>query len=265
MINTVNIKEQQLKRGYFKTGNGPDHIFIMGSCRVINYVNYFAAMPQFTVYTVDPFNWNWDKENNRTDYMAAIEAQEKNTELINVLKNCTIFIHEYYENAGMFNCSASDKNIYQFGLNPEVDICIPNFNDLFILYADIISFDVGLRKKAIQDYNVIGKLTDQTLSEIAEISNNNLSKFYQICHYTSFPEMASWFGDNYKLKRLFWNSNHVTKAFTLQVFKMLNDKYFAGKLTVDESHNDMFNNNYTYLTEYDYTFKWPEQIKKLSL
>jgi hypothetical protein len=261
MINTVNIKQQQLKNGYYKTGSGPEHIFIMGSCRVVNYVNYFAAMPQFTVYSIDPFNWNWDKDDNRVDYEQALKAMEGHYGLLEMFKSSTIFIHEYYENAGMFNI----KNIYDYGLNPTIDICIPNFNDLFILFKDIITFDSEMRKLAAQDFNVIGRLSEQTETEIMTIRNKNIIKFMHVCSLSDLPDMAQYFTDNFLNIRLFWSYNHVTKDFTLAVFDLINSKYFNNHLTVDRQHEDIFANNYTFLTEYDAAFKWPEQIKKLSL
>jgi len=264
MINTVNIKQAQLRTGYFKTGTGPENVFIMGSCRVVNYVNYFAAMPQFTVYSIDPFNWNWDVNDDRVDYIGALKHQETNQELLDMLAGCKIFIHEWYENAGMFNIS----KIYDFGLKPEIDICIPNFNDLFILFKDIITFDSDMRKLAAQDFNVLGRLSEQTERAIMEVSSKNLDKFYKVCELSDIPEMVGYFYAMWKEYRMFWSYNHVTKDFTLAVFKFINEKWFNGTLDVDINHHDIFANNYTYLTEYDvknYGFTWNEQVKKLSL
>lgn len=257
MINTVNIKQQQLQKGYFKIGSGPDNVFIMGSCRVVNFVNYFAAMPQFTVYSIDPFNWNWDVNDDRVDYIGALKQQETNGNLLDMLAGCKIFIHEWYENAGMFNIST----IYNFGLNPEIDICIPNWNDVFVLFQDIVNFDVDIRKSAAQDYNVIGKISDYTKQLIKIKSLASLEKFFKICSLSSFPEMAAYFNTNVRNTRLFWTYNHTSKAFTLALFKMINEKFFNGELTVDESHQDMFANNYTHLTEYDTSFNWDEERK----
>lgn len=264
MITTVSIKQQQLKTGYFKTGTGPDHVFIMGSCRVVNYVNYFAAMPQFTVYSIDPFNWNWDEKDNRVDYLEAISKQERNEDLLTMFKNCSIFIHEWYENAGMFNI----KNIYSYGLKPEIDICIPNFNDLFILFKDIITFDTRLRAMAAQDFNVLGKLSEQTENEILEVSKANIIKFTTVCNLSSLPEMGSYFMIMFVTNRFFWTYNHVSKLFTISVFDIMNKKYFDNSLTIDRQHEDIFANNYTKLTDYDvkhWGFNWGEEIVKLEL
>lgn len=264
MINTVNIKQAQLRTGYFKTGSGPDVVFIMGSCRVVNYVNYFAAMPQFTVYTIDPFNLNWNINDDRVDYLGALKAQETNPELLAMLASVKIFIHEWYENAGMFNIA----NIYNFGLKPEIDICIPNFNDLFILFKDIITFDSDMRRLAAQDFNVLGKLSEQTEMAILSVGMANIEKFKKVCLLSDLPEMWKVFFASWNRIRLFWSYNHVSKDFTLIIFDLINRVYFNCSLTVDKNHADMFANNFTSPTEYDvkhYGITWNEPVKKLEL
>lgn len=274
MINTLNIKQAQLKDGFYKVGSGPEKVFIMGSCRVTPYVNYFNEWNQkngnrFTIFTLDPFNWHWDLKDNRVDYDYAIKAMEYHSGLLGMLGSVNTFIHEYYQNAGMFNCEKSGKNIYQFGLTACTDICIPNFNDLFILYSDIVAFDLEVRKKAVQDYAVIGKLSEKTDLQIFDIALNNILKFYGVCDKSDFPEMGQYFKDNFLNKRLFWNSNHVSKHFTLAVFKFMNDKFMHLELTdsfLKSIQQDMFANNYTYLTSYDvqrFGYEWGEGLKPL--
>lgn len=273
MINTITIKEQQLARGYFSTGTGKETILILGSCRSVPYVYYLdkwnkANGDRFTINAIDPFSWNWDMQENRVDYMAELTKQESNKELLDMLKRVDIFIHEYYSNAGMFNVfKEGEKNIYQFGLKPKQDICLPNYNDIFILTREIVSFDMEIRHKAIADYNVIGKLSEQTLSDIDQVRKNNLNKFIGICAKTDFPEFAQIFMDNYKKKRFFWTFNHIAKEFTLTIYRLLNDKFL--KLYLSDfywdiiSKHDMYANNFTYLCEYDIGYEWNEEVKQL--
>ncbi len=260
MINTVNIKSQQLRNGFFKTGNGPEIVFIMGSCRVVNYVNYFAAMPQFTVYSIDPFNFNWNEKDERVDYTEALRVMETHTELLAMLRSVKIFIHEWYENAGMFNI----KEIYNYGLKPDIDICLPNWNDVFVLYQDIVNFDTEIRKMAVQDYNVTGKLSLETIIAMEQKAEDGYKKFYKVCALSSFPEFSAYFVLNFRSVRLFWTYNHVTNLFTLTLFRMMNEKYFNGSLSVNPDHQDMFANNYTHLTQYD-NFEWGEERIKLKV
>jgi hypothetical protein len=244
MINTINTKLEQLTNGYFKTGNGSEVVLIVGSCRSIPYVNYFLLFnkeynERFTIIFIDPYNWCFDLQDNRTNLQEVITSLE--------------------------------QNIYQYGLNPDIDICLPNFNDNFILFGDIVTFDAEARRKAIADYNVIGKLSEEVQYEIFQISQSNLNKFYDICLKSDFPEMKEFFQRNMKDRRMFWTYNHVSKEFTYFIFVRLMKRF----LDIDLSEQfirqvyqmpDMFANNYTYLTQFDlkwYGFNWGEEVKQL--
>lgn len=270
-INTVNIKSQQLQKGFFTVDSGPQVVLVMGSCRVAPYMQYLhdwntAHGNQMTIHSLDPFNFNWSVNDDRVDYLGALKEQESNQELLTMLKSVDIFIHEHYANAAMFNC---DKNatdgIYSFGMKAPVDICIPSFNDLFILAGDILSFDLPMRKKSIQDINVLGKLSDETKKEIANISNAAIVKFHTVCNMSDVKEMAAVFAANFKQKR-FWHSyNHVTKEFTLAIFKLINEKYLHLDLSTgfNENHVDIFANSYTKLTDLDiemFGYQWNEEV-----
>ncbi len=273
-VNTVSIKQQQLTKGYFSSGTGKEVILIMGSCRVAQYVWYLDKWNnengnRFTICSLDPFNLNWNEQDERVDYEEALKSMETHEGLLSMLASVDYFIHEFYANAGMFNVERNNpKTIYKFGLKPKHDICIPNWNNIFTLAGDIVSFDTEIRKKAIQDINVTGKLSDQTIKEIEKVSQDNLNKFYDVCLKTSFPQFAKIFRDNHKKERFFWNFNHTNKNFTLAIFCELNEHYLH--LYLPESYlreifqYDMFESNYTKLTFYDNVL-WEEErldIKK---
>lgn len=277
MVNTINTKKEQLRNGFFSIGTGSEIILIMGSCRSVPYMNYFAAFNdendnRFTINFIDPFYNNWNEKDERVNYEEALNNCENNERLLEMLSSVDIFVHEYYNNAGLFNCDKNaPKNIYQFGLHPKVDICIPNYNDIFVLFGDIVTFDVEMRKKAMQDYNTTGKLSEEVQHEIFQLSQSNLNKFYGICLKSDFPEMKEYFQMNMKEKRMFWTYNHVSKEFTYFIFVRLLKRF----LDVDLSEQfirqiyqmpDMFANNYTYLTQFDlkwYGFNWGEDVKQL--
>lgn len=271
MVNTVQIKQQQLEKGFFTIGSGPKVILVMGSCRVCNFITYLhewsaAHGNPFTIHSLDPFNWCWDEKDNRVDYIEAISKMEQHEGMLSMLRSVDIFIHEFYANYGMFNCDkGAEKNIYQFGLNASTDICLPNFNDVFLLAGDILTFDTDARKKAIQDFNSMGKLSDQTKQQILSISKKNLDKFYDVCYKSDVPEMATYFFKNFPIKRLFWSYNHTSKHFTIEVFERINEKFLKLDLSTgfDKDHEDIFANNYTKLTELDvemYGYDWGEEI-----
>lgn len=274
MINTVSIKQQQLTKGFFTTGSGSEVMLIMGSCRVAPYIQYMhdwneANGNRFTIHSLDGFNHNWNEKDERIDYSQKLKELESDSRLTDMFKSVDIFIHEFYKNAGLFNCDkGANGGIYDFGMAANHDICIPSWNDIFVLFLDILAFDTDMRKKAIQDINVTGKLSEQTQKEIRAKGVVGLDKFFSVCQQSDVPEMSAYFGRNFKQKR-FWHSyNHVTKNFTLEVFKLINDKFLHLDLSkgFNEDHVDMFANSFTKLTEYDveaYGYDWGEEIVSL--
>ena len=226
MINTVNTKEQQLKNGYYSVGSGSELVLVIGSCRSVPYMNYFNKWNvqnnnRFTIFFIDPFNWHYDLQDNRVNIEEKINSLETDKAMLSLLKSAKYCIHEFYSNYGMFNFDKTEnKNIYQFGLAPDVDICIPNWNNNFVLFGDIVSFDIDMRKKAISDYNVLGKLSEQTAKEIFAISKAGINKFYEVCNKSDMPEMKKIFEINYVYNRFFWTHNHVSKFFTMNTCRM---------------------------------------------
>lgn len=272
MITTISTKEQQLKNTYFKVGSGETNILIIGSCRAVPYVNYFNQYNEiigeiFTIYFIDPFNFHWNEQDDRVDYNQKLQELESDKRLLDMLKSTDIFIHEYYANAGMFNVNkSSGTNIYNFGLSPKIDITLPNFNDIFILTQEILNFNIELKKQAIQDLNVLNKLSKQTLEQIQSIREQNLNKFYDICSKTDFPDFAHFFKANYKKYRLFWTFNHVSKWYNIYLFLEICKKLQIttnDKLESAISEHDLFANNFTPLCEYDEGFQFNEEIKPL--
>lgn len=277
MFNTVNTKRAQLERGYFKIGTGKTNILIIGSCRSVPYINYLYKWNTengdvYSISFIDPFNWNYDLNDNRTDFEKVITLLEKDERILALLNSTDVCVHEYYRNFGMFNFDKTcEKNIYQFGFTPIIDVCIPSFNDIFILAGDIVTFDTEIRKKAIQDFNVTGQLSAQTQKEIFDLSQRNINKFYEVCRKSDIPEMEEYFKDNLQRKRLFWSYNHISTAFSWFIFACLCKRYLSISLEnifLQQIYAmpDMFANNYTHLTEYDvafYGFDWGEEIKLL--
>lgn len=217
LINTLDIKLAQLEKGSWSTGSGNETILIIGSCRCINYVNYLKQWNEsngnrFTIHHLDPFNWNFKIVNGieeRTDFEATITALETDSRILNLLSKVDIYIHEYYNQFGMFNTD----NIKNFGLNPKQDICLPNFNDLFILYNDLMTFD----KETQEQPNNLELVKEKGLKAI--------DKFYWVCQHSSMPEMEDYFRYNWQTTRFFWTYNHISTHFTLKIWELLNEKF----------------------------------------
>jgi len=259
MIGTLNIKPQQLLHGTYKTGSGPEHVLVMGSCRSIPYLNYFHELNtenRFTIHYLDPFNWNWDLSDQRVDYNMAITLMENHPEMLATLKNVKWFIHEHYQNFGMFNTNKEKpKHIYQFGLNPELDICIPNFHDVFILFQDFITFDDKLKAQAAEDMQMLGVLSASLQLTVLTRASENINKFIKLCADTSFPDMAVLFHETWRRTRYFWTFNHVSSHYTTTIMRWMNARFL--NLNIPNSSwdnwikNDMFHNVVTPVTKYD--------------
>ncbi len=276
MISTYAIKKQQLEKGFFTIGSGKEVMLIMGSCRVAPYVEYLYQWNlvndnRYTIHSIDPFNHNWNENDERVDYMEALEKLETHGGLLGMLKSVDIFLHEHYKNAAMFNCDkTAEKNIYKYGIAPSIDVCIPSFNDHFIMFADILQFDHEMRKRATQDFNVIGRLSGSTFQQLEAMSLKNLDKFFERCLKSDLPELAAVIKNQYKTTRYWHTYNHVSRFFTLTVFSMINEKYLhldiKDKFWQWIANDDMFGNSYTPLTYDDvkcHEYNWREPVVSL--
>ncbi|HMG14152.1 MAG TPA: hypothetical protein VK590_01825, partial [Saprospiraceae bacterium] len=257
------------------TGSGKEVILIMGSCRVAPYINYLdlwnrtIGENRFTIHSVDPFNWNWLADGSWTDIKAAINACETDKRILDMLASVDIFLHEYYRNFGMFNIFKGDgeKNIYDYGMKPKIDVMIPSFNDIFILFNDFYVLDKDVKSSVDYDYKSVDGLMPSTKAYIQEKGLSNFDKFCEICLKSDLPEMRDYIVSELKNKRFFWNFNHVSKHFTLAAMMLINGKFLKLNMPqeyLDEiSKTDMFENPHTPLCEYDveiYGFNWGEQV-----
>jgi len=275
-INTVNTQKEQLKHGSFKFGNGPDVMLIVGSCRFIPYLNYLEwlqAGNKFTIHFIDPCNFNWDAKGNRVDCQAVINELETSEWFLGLLKSSKIYIHELYSSYGVFNSfRINPKNIYQFGLQPELDVMVPNFHDIFILFQDFARCFDGSKELFRHDISTIGRLSQKVQENTAGIALGNLETFYRTCEMSDIPEFGDEFRKNWQFHRFFWNNNHVTNRFTKAVFRLLNDKFLKLETTDDfwqkVDREDMYANPHTPITRYDvesYELRWNEPVTDLKL
>lgn len=228
MIETSNSKSAQLRDGFFQSGSGPTTVLILGSCRTLHYINYLerwnnGSANKLTVLRIDPFDWHWNQNDEIVDLESALSECERDERILSALRRTDIFIHEHYQYFGMFNTNkAAPKNIYQFGLNPHTDICFPNFHDRFILFNEQIHFDDEARALAQADSGDLSVATKYFMRHKGMVA---LDKFYAICRLSSFPEMAEHFRDTWTRTRYFWTGNHVSRHFTLYLFRQMNDRF----------------------------------------
>lgn len=273
MIGTPDTKQQQLVRGYYEIGSGPLKLLLVGSCRSIAYLNYLARynaqINHFTIRFVDPFNWHWTAQEELVDLEQAILACEQNPSIRAMLRETDIFVHEWYQYFGMWNCTdRGGKSIYDFGMVPRIDVCIPNFHDHFVLFQEQIQMNAD----GISDRIKSEGLTDGVLESMRAYGLSTLEKFYEICRKSSFPEMADHFRMNWPHIRYFWTSNHVSAQYTLYLFRQLNDRFLNLPLTGDfwneACKEDQFCKPNTPMTRHDvsaYGLTWNAPLEELKL
>lgn len=271
MITTNDLKVGPVYSLY-SDGPAKESILIVGSCRSVPYLNYLHRYNEmsgkpFRIQFVEPWNLHWDMAGNMQDFDKALLDAESDERILTALRDTTIFIHEHYENAGMFNTSCkSDKTIYQFGLKPRVNVTIPNFHDCWVLGLEQVMFNHDLRNRLA----VHGRVTEDIFLEMRERGLAEVKKFLSVCRLSDFPEMGEYFLEHWREERLFWKGNHVSKGFTLPIFRWMNEKFLHLELTNDfwyqASQEDLFANDITPMTQFDveaYGLEWPEPIKPL--
>lgn len=241
MIYTLTTKLEQLKNGFFSTGTGPLKVLVLGSCRTMPYLNYLARWNEtdngMTIRYINPVDWSWNLREEELDLEVELAKLETDQRILDALASTDIFVHEHFGNFGMFNTSReAEKNIYQFWMKPGQDISVPNFHDHFILYDDFKAFNA---------------LTDDWMIK----GDFAVRKFCTNCKFSSFPEMADYFMDNWKTVRLFWTPNHISAAFSLYIFHLMNAKFLHLSLTEDfwqqAGGEDMFCTPSTAVTQHD--------------
>jgi hypothetical protein len=243
VISTIESKQQQLINGFFERGTGAEKILILGSCRTLPYLSYLIRWNEsngdrFTIRRIDPCDWTVENVD--------IETCERDERIQRVIASTNIFLHEHLESYSMFNTSKeTPKNIYQLGMNPLIDISIPNFHDRFILENDWV--DCGMPTP--EDYVAKGEQA--------------VDGFCDVCQKSSFPEMGDYFRESWRSIRFFWRPNHISAAFSTYIFRRINSRFLHLKLT-DEfieaaKQEDLFKTPCTQPTQRDreaYRLQW---------
>ncbi len=273
LIDTATSKVFQLKNGYFQSGTGPTTVLILGSCRTLAYLNFLARWNEMSgntlsVIRIDPCDFRWNLNNEVVDLESVMRKCERDARILDAIRRTDIFIHEHFAYYGMFNTDRNgEQNIYQYELKPELDICIPNWHDRFVLFQDQVDFNQELRELAKADGV---DLSPRTVGVMLGNGMRALEKFYEICALSSFPEMADHFRNNWQKTRFFSNANHVNRNFALYLFRRMNDRFLKLPLTPEfwaqAQEDNFFAHPCTPVTDGDidaYGVDWGEPIAVL--
>lgn len=239
----------------------------------MNAFNSLNTQNRFTIHFIDPCYYNWNNSGHSQDIHAALSKLETDDRFLNLIGTAKWYIHEYYENYDVFNTNRSlSKHIYQFGITPEIDLTIPNYNNHFILFQDVVTYDRELREASKRDSETGQGLSKETQNRITSMGLADVNKFCGVCSKSSFPMMGDLFRDTWTKVRYFWTINHITNAFVIALLKMMNDEHLhidmGGRSWEQILGDDLYRTPHTPLTQYDamnYGICWPEGVSALQL
>jgi hypothetical protein len=274
LLNTVNTARMHYQKGCYTVGSGPVGVIILGSCRVLPYVNYLAYLNtdnRFTVHLINVVNFSYNEFGQSVDPTESTKRFEFNSGLLEAINGCKWFIHEHTANYGMFNTAKDGhKSIYDFGMKPEIDISLPNFNDIFILFQELVDLDSEVKEIAKKDHETIGGLSLTTQEFIKQKGVKRLEYFTDICTKTSLPEMVDIFKANWREVRYWWTGNHISNEFTVAVFRLMESKFLHLGLTEQFwswcMSWDLYSTPASPITIYDvlnYGINWKQELKPL--
>lgn len=252
----------------FRIGSGPIKILILGSCRIMPYVNYIDflnADNRVTLDVINIVNFNWDADGNPVNRDEAVQQQESNPLLLERIRETQWFIHEHAEFYDFLNTDRKcKKNIYQYGMKPEIDISIPNWNAPF-LFQDFINCFPELRAEAASG------MTETLQRRIRNLGIANLGRFFFYCATSSVPEIFPVIAKTWMQKRYWWTANHITCLYSALVWRTMNEKFLKLPQVpgFEELENaDDFAATPTRITQYDreaYGLEWPQPTDELQL
>lgn len=274
--NTINTKNGHHTHGFHCVGTGPEVIVILGSCRVLPYFNYLDRLNtnnRFSVVLVNVVNFSFDAQGNPVNGREFTKQFETNEVLMSVLKRCKWFLHEHICTYGMFNVDKEqEKHIYQFGMAPEIDISIPNWNDIFILFQELVDLDTHVRQWTKVDMETWGAISGDLKKHVKEKGESRIQHFLDICAKTSLPEFGRIFQSTWRGNRYWWTGNHISSKFTTAVFQLMNNKFLHLALPDDFISwclaDDAYSTPCSRITKYDreaFGIEWPQATEELTI
>lgn len=265
-FNTTNISDS-LNSGGLRVGDlsSCEVVLLFASCRGIPHLNYLNRYNDdhgkpFFICFIDPYVFAMHNK-----------KAEDDENVKDIIGRATIFIHEHYENYGMFNTSSDcNENAYMLGLSPRLDISIPNFNNISILINDQIMFGGEFSERVRMCGN---PLSHELIGELRDRGESSLARWRKSCEKTSFPEFSDYFDENWKKVRMFTSSNHISNHYTVPLFSMMCKKFLGINIEAEYERMlhgyDLFSDkNGTPVTQYDrdaFGIKWNEPTVELKI
>lgn len=209
LIDTPYLRSAYTKRIFaFGDSDAPTTVVLIGSCRIVPYLNYLRAHETpMNLVCLNPVEM-WDGPGHE------VSAGVNRTMDGYRFGKVDYLICEHVQYCGAINTvRTSEQNIYDtLGCNPEVEIRLPNWQDIHI-------FD---KETAIYDPPGYGNLShEDKVNHIRTETTKHKARYLSHCRKCSFPQLESWTEDNWLTTRLGWSSNHPTLTVIHKLFGLI--------------------------------------------
>lgn len=218
---TTNILRAAYEVGNFSFGNpsAPKTIVLIGSCRIVPILNNLRVYNElngnpFELLCFDPVEM-WDGP-----------GCEVSDGVNRILRDYTFgkvdfLVCEHVQFCGVLNTvQSSEQNIFtDLGCRPDVEIRIPNWNDMHIFDAEWEIHSPTLYK-AMDHVARVDFIRAETVKHKA--------RFLSHCRGCTFPYFEQWVEENWLVNRLGWTSSHPSLSLIWMMFNAI-----AGKLGIE--------------------------------
>jgi hypothetical protein len=141
-----------------------------------------------------------------------------------------------------------------------------------VLSQEIVNYDREFHDLLKADVDKVGRIDDQWIGVFRQKGMDRIEKFLSLCRLSGLPEFGQLFERDWTKRRYFWSGSHVSNVFTMEVFRLLNEKFLG--LDLGESFwtyaggHDLYSEPHTPITYIDvmgYGLTWPQQPVNLEL
>ena len=188
-------------------------VVLIGSCRIVPYLNYLrvynslvAPSEALHLVCLNPVEM-WRGPGHEV-------ADGVNEKLANFqFGKVDYLICEHLQYCGVMNTvRSSPENIYDnLGCKPEVEIRLPNWNDMHILDAETAMHD----KMVYANMEFI-----ERVPYIREQTAIHKARFLSHCRSSSFPELEPWVEERWLTMRMGWTSSHPSHPLMWRMFEL---------------------------------------------
>ena len=207
---TTNTLREHYGRNAYSFGNPGALVTIclIGSCRIIPFVNNLILYNSlhdhpFRMLCFNPVEM-WVGPGHEVKDGVNSRLADYRFDKVDFL------VCEHVERCGVLNTvRSSEQNVFDsLGCRPEVEIRLPNWNNMHIFDVETAGYNKEYAALAPSDR--VPLLRDWTMT--------HKNKFLHYCRTCSIPDIADWVDQNWTEIRFGWTSNHPTFELVWTLF-----------------------------------------------